>query len=121
MNLLIYLLVNERNDDMTGKILDEILVAEKNASEIRKNASNHASQIVSDAKLRGETLCREVRDAADAKKAHAITEARKKSEELCTEAKINAENKALIVCAAASANIPDALNLIIGKVGLLWQ
>ena len=106
---------------MTGKILDEILAAEKRAGDIRVFASAKASEIVSDAKIKGEALCREVREASQAKRANASAELSRASEEFLEKAKASAENEAMIVSAAASANIPDAVNFIIGKVGSLWQ
>ncbi|MBQ2251857.1 MAG: hypothetical protein II329_02700 [Clostridia bacterium] len=106
---------------MTGKILDEILAAEKKASDIRVFASAKASEIVSDAKIKGEALCREVRESAQAKRKNTSAELTQASEEFLEKAKANAQNEAMIVSAAASANIPDAVNFIIGKVGSLWQ
>ncbi len=106
---------------MTGKILEEILEAEKRASDIKKSASAKASEAVSDAKLAGEALCREVRERASAKKKNLADEIARASTETLEQTRAEAENKALIVCAAASANIPDAVNFIIGKVGSLWQ
>ncbi len=106
---------------MTGKILGEILDAEKKASDIRASAAIKANEIVSDAKINGEALCREVRENAEAKRRNTFTENIRVSEELLEKAKTDSENEAMIVSAAASANIPDAVNFIIGKVGSLWQ
>ena len=106
---------------MTGKILDEILCAEKKAADIRVSANAKATEIVSDAKIKGEALCREARESAQAKRKNTSAELSRASEEFLEKAKANAENEAMIVSAAASANIPDAVNFIIGKVGSLWQ
>ncbi len=106
---------------MTGKILDEILEAEKRASDIKKAASVKADEMISDAKLSGEALCRETRERALAKKKNLANEIARASTEALDNARDEAENNALIVCAAASANIPDAVNFIIGKVGSIWQ
>ena len=114
-------ILRKEDFDMTGKILDEILAAESNADGIKKTASARAAQMISDAKLAGEALCREVRDRADAEKKRLDAESTRVSEEMLEKTRDEAKNKALIVCAAASANIPDAVNLIIGKVGRLWQ
>ncbi len=106
---------------MTGKILDEILEAEKRASDIKKAASSKASEMISDAKLSGEALCREAYECASAKKKNLANEIERARTEILEQARTEAESKALIVCAAASANIPDAVNFIIGKVGSIWQ
>ena len=106
---------------MTGKILDEILEAEDRAAEIKRSASAKASDIVSKARLDGEMLCREVREHAASKKRELASEVSRVSDEALASARADAENKTLIVCAAASANIPDAVNFIIGKVGSIWQ
>ena len=106
---------------MTGKILDEILCAEKRAGDIRAAASAKASEIVSDAKIKGEALCREARENSQSKRKNASDELSRASEEFLEKAKATAQNETMIVSAAASANIPDAVNFIIGKVGSLWQ
>ena len=106
---------------MTDKILSEILDAEKKASDIRAYATVKASEMVSDAKINGESLCREVRERFEIKKRNNLTEKLRISEEFLEKAKTDAENEAMIVSAAASANIPDAISFIIGKVGSLWQ
>lgn len=106
---------------MTGKILDEILKAEQCASDIKKAANAKASEMLSDARLNGEALCREARERASAKKKNLAAESTRVSAEVLEQTRAEAENKALIVCAAASANIPDAVNFIIGKVGSIWQ
>ena len=98
---------------MTGKILGEILDAEKKASDIRSGASAKANEIISDAKLGGEALCREVRELAEARKRNALGEKIRASEEFLEKEKTDSENEAMIVSAAASANIPDAINFII--------
>ena len=53
---------------MTGKILGEILDAEKEASDIRTCATSKAAEMISDAKINGEALCRETKELAEAKK-----------------------------------------------------
>ncbi|MBE6608828.1 MAG: hypothetical protein E7633_09775 [Ruminococcaceae bacterium] len=106
---------------MTGKILDEILTAEKKAADIKISANAKAAEMVSDAKIKGEALCREARENSEAKRKNAYSELVRASEEFLEKAKTSAENEAMIVSAAASANIPDAVNFIIGKVGSLWQ
>ncbi len=106
---------------MTGKILDDILEAEARASDIKKAANAKAAEMISDARLSGDSLCREIREKASAKKKSLAAESARVSAEVLEKTRAEAENKALIVCAAASANIPDAVNFIIGKVGSIWQ
>ncbi|MBP3334425.1 MAG: hypothetical protein J6M35_10325 [Clostridia bacterium] len=106
---------------MTGKILGEILDAEKKASDIRTCATSKAAEMISDAKINGEALCRETKELAEAKKKAVLAEKIRASEEFLEKARASSENEAMIVSAAASANISDAVNFIIGKVGSLWQ
>lgn len=106
---------------MTGKILDEILEAEKEAECIKKEAVSTAERTVSDAKMKGEALCREARLRAESKKKEFAAHSVRLTSETLEKTRAETENQALIVCAAASANIPDAVNFIIGKVGSIWQ
>ena len=106
---------------MTGKILDEILAAEKEAENIKKEALDAAERTVSDAKMNGEALCREAKQRAENKKKDLASHSALLMAEAAEKTRSETENKALIVCAAASANIPDAVNFIIGKVGSIWQ
>lgn len=106
---------------MTGKILDEILRAENTASEIKKDALARAQQTVSDARMRGEALLRETSQRAASKKKELVAHSARLTSETLEKTREEAENRALIVCSAASANIPDAVNFIIGKVGSIWQ
>lgn len=106
---------------MTGKILDEILQAENTASEIKKDALSRAQQTVSDARMKGEALIRETSQRAANKKKELATHSARLTNETLEKTREEAENRALIVCSAASANIPDAVNFIIGKVGSIWQ
>lgn len=106
---------------MTGKILDDILQAEQHATDIKKEAYARADEIVSKAKLDGEALCREVKERAVRKKKELSSKSSQLSSDTLEKTRQEAENQALIVCGAASANIPDAVNFIIGKVGSIWQ
>lgn len=106
---------------MTGKILDEILAAEKEAADIKKQAHETAERTLLDAKMNGEALCRDAKQRAENKKKDLDAHSARLSDEALEKTRAEAENQALIVCAAASANIPDAVNFIIGKVGSIWQ
>jgi vacuolar-type H+-ATPase subunit H len=106
---------------MTGKILDEILNAEKEAADIKKQALLTAEQTLANAKMNGEALCRETKQRAESKKKDLAAHSVRLTNEALEKTRAEAENQALIVCAAASANIPDAVNFIIGKVGSIWQ
>ncbi len=106
---------------MNGKIIDEILDAEKRAADIKNSALLKASELKENARLSGEALCKKAAEDAEARKKALREENARISSEFLNSAKEDAEKEARFACAAASASVNDAVSFIISKVGSLWQ